>query len=314
MSLENIWQSWFKFRSGKKHNFELDQFAYNLENNLYNIYRDLNRKYIHGSYRYFTVCDNKKRRIAVASVRDRVVHRLIYEYLVKLYDRHFTYDVWSNRKDKGLVGAIERTQALCLKYKASFVWRTDIEKYFDSVKHRVLLQILSLRIKDVKALSIISQVIQSFSTDQKRQSGIPIGNLTSQIFANVYLHELDRFILNHIKPQAYLRYGDDFFIMMLKFRQLSEAKKKINEYLKKRLSLTTKTQNSAVLKVRHGLRILGVKIWPYGRRLNRRNILRARQNLNLLNSASYLGIAKKHHKKLLPIIQWQTKKLLEIKI
>lgn len=111
LSLKNIWQSWFKFKKGKKATPELDIFQYNLEEELYNLAKDLNDgTYKHGSYKTFMVCDNKKREISVASVRDRVVHRTIYDYLTGIYDKTFIYDAWSCRKGKGLMGAIDRTQ------------------------------------------------------------------------------------------------------------------------------------------------------------------------------------------------------------
>ena len=110
LSLKNIWVSWFGFRKGKKASDELHRFKYYLEKNLFQLFQDLNNSsYKHGNYRKFIVCDNKRREISVASIRDRVVHRLVYDYLEKTYDRTFIYDAWSCRKGKGLLGAIERT-------------------------------------------------------------------------------------------------------------------------------------------------------------------------------------------------------------
>lgn len=109
MSLKNIWHSWFAFRKGKRATTELHAFQYYLEKNLYELFQDLNRgTYHHVGYKKFIVCDNKRREISVATIRDRVVHRLIYDYLEKIYDKTFVYDAWSCRKGKGLFGAIER--------------------------------------------------------------------------------------------------------------------------------------------------------------------------------------------------------------
>ncbi|MCK9186315.1 reverse transcriptase [Candidatus Gracilibacteria bacterium] len=109
LSLKNIWESWFAFRKGKKATDELHSFQYYLEKNLYELFEDLNSgKYRHGEYRKFIVCDNKRREISVANIRDRIVHRLVYDYLEKIYDKTFIYDAWSCRKGKGLIGAIER--------------------------------------------------------------------------------------------------------------------------------------------------------------------------------------------------------------
>src|SRR3989339_2061553 len=103
LSLSNIWQSWFKFKRGKKLTQDLQEFNYYLEENLFALHSELNNgSYKHKGYRKFITTDSKRREILVASVKDRVVHRLIYEYLVEIYDKTFAFDVWSCRKDKGL--------------------------------------------------------------------------------------------------------------------------------------------------------------------------------------------------------------------
>ena len=128
LSLSNIWQSWYNFRRGKRKTKELEYFQYFLEENLRRLRDELNDgTYKHGKYKRFIVNDNKRREVAVASVKDRVVHRLLYEYLVKIYDGTFIFDAWSCRKEKGLVGAIERTQKFLSKFSFCFVWRSDIK-------------------------------------------------------------------------------------------------------------------------------------------------------------------------------------------
>ncbi len=106
-----MWRSWFEFKKGKRAGIELHTFQYYLEKNLFELFKDLNNsRYSHGGYKKFIVCDNKRREISVATIRDRVVHRLIYDYLEKIYDKTFIFDAWSCRKGKGLLGAIERAQ------------------------------------------------------------------------------------------------------------------------------------------------------------------------------------------------------------
>ena len=162
VSILNLWYAWRKFRKGKRRSAELEEFAYYLENNLFCVADELNEdSYRHGGYRVFYVMDNKKRRIAVASIRDRVVHRLLYEYLVPIYDPTFIADVWSCRKKKGLFGAIERTQKLLHQYPESFVWRSDVVKFFDNVDPEVLFELLRKRISDGRALRILREVIDS---------------------------------------------------------------------------------------------------------------------------------------------------------
>lgn len=165
LSLANIWQCWYLFKAGKRKSAEIDMFEYYLEKNLYNLYCELNNgNYKHGGYREFTVTDSKRRKISVAGIQDRIVHRLLYEYLVPIYDKTFDCDVWSCRKGKGLFKAIERTQILLKKYRKCFVWRADIRKFFDSVNHQVLKNILLRKIKCDRALILLYKVINSYST------------------------------------------------------------------------------------------------------------------------------------------------------
>jgi retron-type reverse transcriptase len=332
LSLRNIWRSWFQFRKGKRASAEMHDFQYHLEKNLYELSRDLqNGSYRHGGYRKFIVCDNKRREISVASVRDRVVHRLIYDYLEKIYDKTFIYDAWSCRKGKGLLGAIERAQGFLKRYAGvtcaahtytanvtyaeiakplreypprtlknsygkpfNWVWKCDVKKFFDSVDQEVLLKILSLRIKDSTSLNLLKEIIFSFTTVPGRKVGMPIGNLTSQIFANIYLNELDRFVKHSLKARAYLRYGDDFVVLENDLERLKFVRNETICFLVDTLKLQINPKSDKIMKVSHGLRFLGVKIWPSGRTLNRRNLARVRERLKPNNISSYSGLIMKH--------------------
>lgn len=168
LNLSNIWKSWFKFRQGKTKTKELECFTYHLEQNLQKLFFDLNTgRYKHGGYKKFVVTDSKRREIRVADIRDRVVHRLLYEYLYGIYDKTFIYDAWSCRKEKGLLGAIERAQKFLSKFPNSFVWRADLKKFFDNVDQRTLIKILSLRIKDKKTINVLKEIIESYSTGRR---------------------------------------------------------------------------------------------------------------------------------------------------
>jgi len=303
LNLTNIWQSWFKFKKGKRKTKELEIFTYYLERNLRALHFELNtNQFKHSKYKKFIVTDNKRREIRVAGIRDRVVHRLLYEYLYKIYDKTFIYDLWSCREDKGLLGVVERTQKFLSKYPKFFVWRADIKKFFNNVDQQTLLKILFLRVKDIKATNILKEIIASYSSSaQEREGlprkGIPIGNLTSQIFANIYLNELDRFVKHIIKPQAYLRYGDDFIIISENLYQLKQNRTEIIEFLKERLQLEINPKNDIIIKTKWGLKFLGVWIFPKGRKLNKRNWQRAKIKLNHRNVSCYAGLVKQHSKR-----------------
>lgn len=301
LSLVNIWRSWYRFRRGKKVTIELDKFQYKLEENLTRLYLDLNSGlYKHGGYQQFTICDNKRRQISVASIRDRVVHRLIYDYLVAIYDSHFIFDAWSCRKGKGLLKAIERTQYLLQGNKNGWVWRADITKFFDSVDHQLLKSILKRRVQDVKLLRLLDEVINSYSTLSLSQSpikiykGLPIGNLTSQIFANIYLNELDRFISHNIKPKGYVRYGDDFLVMMSSCNELLKSQVEIQKFIVGQLYLKINIKQNIIVKASRGAHFLGVNIYPNKRELFARNKWRSFNLINSRNVASYRDLIQKH--------------------
>lgn len=295
LSLKNIWHSWFTFRKGKRSTAELHAFQYYLEKNLYALFEDLNSgRYPHGGYRKFVVCDNKRREISVASIRDRVVHRLIYDYLNKIYDKTFIDDAWSCRKNKGLLAGIERAQSFLKSYPQSFIWRGDVKKFFDSVDQETLLNILSLRIKNGATLHLLQEVIGCFTTEEDRMVGMPIGNLTSQIFANIYLNEFDRFIKHQVKPKAYLRYGDDFIMLEPDLGKLEIFRNNSITFLENELKMKINPKNDRILKAKDGLRFLGVILWPNSRILNKRSLARASNRLTFNNVSSYSGLIKEH--------------------
>jgi len=295
LSLSNLWRSWFAFRRGKKSTQELERFNYYLEENLYSLHQDLkDGTYKHQPYKKFIAVDNKRREILVANIRDRVVHRLMYQYLVDIYDQTFIFDVWSCRKEKGLTGAIERTQDFLNKYPRFFVWRADVKKFFDNINHQRLLDIISLRVSDEKAINLLKEIIKTHVQAGSEGKGIPIGNLTSQIFANIYLNELDRFIKHSIKPRAYIRYGDDFIIISEKVEKLKEIREATVSFLEENLLLKINSESDIIVKAKWGLKFLGVKIYPKGRRLNDRNLQRIHDRISLKNISSYAGLLKKH--------------------
>lgn len=306
-SLSQIWHSWQKFQRGKRKSSEMEEFSYHLEENLSNLHFDLESgHYRHGTYREFTVCENKKRSIRVASIRDRVIHRLLYDYLVRIYDHTFIFDLWSCRKSKGLTAAIMRAQKFLSNNPKSFVWRVDIKKFFDNVDQNVLMQILERKIRDRGTLSLLNEVIKS--TDK----GIPIGNLTSQIFANIYLNEMDRYIKNELEIKHYLRYGDDFIILSPDLDQLRGFRTSVMAYLSDSLKLSINTQADIITKAKEGIHFLGVEIYPSGRRLSRRNWQKIITRLSLANYSSYSGLVKQNcsdNKK--QIVNWLVLDLLD---
>lgn len=173
-----------------------------------------------------------------------------------------------------------------------------------------MLKILSLRIKDSTTLNLLKEVIASYTTipgkkiggreaiacraPREAGSGMPIGNLTSQIFANIYLNELDRFVQHQLKPRAYLRYGDDFILVETDLEKLKYFRTQAISFLQNKLKLQVNPKSDKIMKSLHGLKYLGVKLWPTGRTLNKRNRSRTIERLNPKNISSYSGLLMKH--------------------
>src|SRR3989338_9306558 len=170
LSLSNLWRCWYRCRRDKKSSPEILVFQYDLETNLFKLQKELdNGTYRHGGYRVFTVQENKKRTISVTGVRDRVVHRLVYEFLVSLYDPTFIFDIWSCRKGKGLISGIKRTQKFLNSYPSGYVWRADITKFFDNVDHQTLFRSLERKVSHPKDKKLLKEIIASFSVGPNRE-------------------------------------------------------------------------------------------------------------------------------------------------
>ena len=198
---------------GKRRRGDVDGFALRLADNIDDLYMDLlSGMYIHGAYEEYMICDPKKRIIHKASVRDRVVHRLLYNAVYQYFDSRFIYDSYSCRNGKGTHRARSRfrhfaNQVSSNYTKPCFVLKFDIKKCFASIDTSILKTIISQHMYDEKMYILISNIIDSF------EAGLPLGNLTSQLFVNVYLHEMDRYVKQILGVRYYIRYADDVVIV-----------------------------------------------------------------------------------------------------
>lgn len=286
-----IYKSWKSFKKGKRSCLAIDKFAYLLETNLMKLSLELgNRSYVHSSYQPVVLYEKKRRDLAVATVRDRIVHRLLYEHLVAIYDKSFDPDVWSCRKGKGLHACLARTQKLLQKYPKGYIWRADITKFYDNVNHSILMDCLSRKFnQDSNVLFLLNKVINTYSTINSH-SGIPIGNLTSQIFSNVYLHEFDRYVRHFIKPLAYIRYGDDFLIFFPSRMSAYKAREVATSFLLDSLSLTINPQNDILILSQYGLKFLGHNITKCYTVVDRHTTSNVLNKLNWRNASSYKAL------------------------
>ncbi len=263
MTYEELYGAWRAFRRGKKHSSAIDTFAYSLEQELAQLAHEVaTRSYRHGGYQKVMVREKKRRDLAVASVRDRVIHRYVHDRLVDCYDASFDPDVWSCRRGKGLYGALARTQVLLARYPYAFVWRADIHKFFDHVDHARLERAVERKLEPSSELAwLCRQIIESYTTTSidlaSRAIGIPIGNLTSQVFANIYLNEFDRFVRHTLKPLGYLRYGDDFIVIASNRQDARQFCTNAQEFLARELGLRLHARNNVIVPTTSGLHFLG---------------------------------------------------------
>ncbi len=234
-SQENLYKAYLKARKGKRYNKEVMAFTANLEQNLATLQSELmNQTYTHGSYREFMVSDSKKRLIKAASFRDRVVHHAIYAVVEPIFDKSFIYHSYACRKGKGTHLAVKNLRRMTKSSKAKYCLQCDISKYFDSIDHGVLMRMLSDKLADQKTLDLLKLVLASTFAKvlpNGQKAGIPIGNLTSQLFANIYLTRLDRFIKHDLHQKLYIRYMDDFLILGPAKELLHTTKERIRDFV-----------------------------------------------------------------------------------
>lgn len=267
ISLENLFQAWHEFRKGKSKRSDVQLFERNLQDNLLELQKQLqNKTYKHGDYQSFYVQDPKQRHIHKANVIDRVIHRLLYVFLYKLFDSSFIYDSYSCRLEKGTHKGVGRLEEFTRKASKNYtrtcwVLKCDIKKFFASVDHETLLSLLKEKICDDNIVWLLEQIIYSFQTEKGK--GIPLGNLTSQIFANIYLNELDQFIKHELKIKYYLRYADDFVILSPDKREFYQYTGILANFLKNNLNLELHPEKVVIRKFGWGIDFLGYIVLPH---------------------------------------------------
>jgi retron-type reverse transcriptase len=299
ISLENLLEAWQEFLPGKRNRKDVQEFNVNLMDNILKLHQDLvYHKYEHGGYKAFKVHDPKTRNIHKATVSDRLLHHAIYRQLYPFFNKTFIFDSYSCRLNKGTHKAIVRFNQLFLKVsenntKNCWVLKGDIRKFFASIDHEVLLNILKSYIPDKNIIWLLTKVINSF--DVGNDNGLPLGNLTSQLFANIYLNEFDQFVKHKIKAKFYIRYADDFVILSNSKDGLEKQVLIIKDFLLSKLKLEIHSNKIFIKTVSSGVDFLGWVNFPGYRVLRQKTKKRMFRKLkensykeNSLNS--YLGM------------------------
>lgn len=270
---KNIFRGWKEFLVGKKKKKDVVYFIKDLQQNLNNLYLVLREKtYRPGSYTGFYVKDPKIRLIHKAEVVDRVVHHIVSCQLEKIFEPTFIAHSFSCRKDKGTHRGVAVLQKMALRVslnntRVCWVLKCDIRKFFASVNHKILFKILSRKINDQDFLDLLFKIIDSFYSDRTKdlsnKKGIPIGNLTSQFFSNIYMNELDQFLKHKLKIKYYVRYADDFVILSHDRNFLENLVGYIQQFLKTELDLELHPNKVIFGKFKSGIDFLGYIIFPH---------------------------------------------------
>ncbi|MGE5584040.1 MAG: reverse transcriptase domain-containing protein [Bacillota bacterium] len=303
---ENLLEAYKKARKCKRFRDEVLAFTRNLEENLISIQNELIWKtYKVGRYREFFIFDPKKRLIMALPFRDRVVQWAIYRVLNPLLERRYISDSYACRVGYGTHRAADRLQYwlryLARRYPRVYVLKLDISKYFYRVDHNVLMDILRRIVADEDLLWLLETIIRSedtkfgiplgdhcFECQRVKGVGMPIGNLTSQMFANLYLNELDQYAKHVLRVRHYIRYMDDVIILHPDKKYLWQLKDEIGSFLEDRLHLVLNNKTT-IRTADQGVDFCGYRIWPTHRKLRKRTALKMKRRLKWLQRAYARG-------------------------
>jgi retron-type reverse transcriptase len=284
---DNLLEAWREFLRGKGNKPDVQEFSLCLMNNILSLHRHLiNHEYKHGGYRCFKIKDPKARTIHKASVRDRLLHHAVYRLLYPFFDRIFISDSFSCRKNKGTHKSLNRFRSFARivsknNTRTCWILKGDIKKFFASIDQNILLEIIKKYIPDNDINCLLREIIFSFRSVEYN-TGLPLGNLTSQLFANIYMNEFDQFIKHKLKIKYYIRYADDFVILSESKGYLEGKIFPMRNFLQNELKLTLHPDKIFIKTLSSGMDFLGwVHFFNY--RILRSNT-RSRAIENIKNS------------------------------
>jgi Reverse transcriptase (RNA-dependent DNA polymerase) len=304
VSWENLFLAWLKASQGKRQKAEIALFEYHLEENLLSLQADLlAQRWKPSGYRSFFIHDPKRRLISAAPFPDRVVHHALCNIIEPIFEKSFVQDSYANRNGKGNHRALDAVQKYASRFP--YVMSLDVNKFFPGIDHQVLYQLLTRKISDQAILHLIHQILESgvgvlereadnapfpgdSLIDKMRPKGLPIGNLTSQFWANVYMNPLDHFIKRTLQCKAYVRFVDDLLLFAGDKRTLWLWKQELTEYL---VSMRLHFHEGAHPRpVSEGFGFLGFQIFSDRKRLKKRKGIQYQRHLKILLENYYAGL------------------------
>jgi len=293
-SLDNLFLAYKNASRGKRGKPSVATYEMDLEQNIFNLQEQLlSGGYQHGPYHSFYIHDPKRRLISAADFADRVVHHALCQVIEPPFERKFIHDSYANRVGKGTHRALDRCTYFLRRYP--YYLQLDIQQYFPAIDHQLLMAKLATPIPDQTVLKLCAHILRSgegvltdtyqmiyFPGDDlfavHRPRGLPIGNLTSQFWANVYLNDLDHFIKRQLKVPGYIRYVDDMLLFGNDKKQLWGWWLAVVEELSQ-LRLTVHGTQPQPTPSTHGVTFLGFRCFPGCRRLKRQKAVYARRKL-----------------------------------
>lgn len=301
-SFENLVLAARKAQRNKRFCKNVLKFNFNLENELLKLQEELKtKKYKVGQYRTFEIFDPKPRMISAAPYRDRVVHHALCNVIVPLIEATFIEQSYANRIGYGTHRALKQFIQATRRYR--YILQCDVQQYFPSIDHTILKQQIRRKIKCADTLWLIDQIIDGSNlqvpvlnyfpgddllTPVTRRKGLPIGNLSSQFFANVYLNGFDHYVREQLKFKSYLRYVDDFSLFANNSKVLDDARHKIEGFMQK-LRLKIHGIKSQRFETCHGANFLGFRVLPGQIRIRNDNLRRSRVRFREMQQAYHLG-------------------------
>ncbi len=298
VSMENLCEAWQEFIRGKRRKKDVQEFMLHLGDKISDLHADLTSDcYTHGDYKHFRINDPKPRDIHKAKVRDRLLHHAIHRKLYPFFAALFISDSFSCQTGKGMHRALERFEELARRASRNntricWVLKCDIRKFFASVDHDILIDVLRNRIASPRLLDLLKSVIGSFEASPGK--GVPLGNLTSQLFANVYMNELDQDVKHDLRMKNYARYADDFVFLSHYRSELLECLPKIDGFLSGSLALNLHPDKVSIKTLASGVDFLGWVHFPHHRvpriKTKKRMYRRITQSPGRQSVESYLGL------------------------
>ena len=288
VAYSNLLAAAHQARRGKRDRVEVARFVFDLEPNLLRLQEELcSDSYRMRPYRSFVIREPKRRRICAAHFRDRVVHHAVCALLDPIFEACLIDDTYACRRGKGTHAAVRRMQQFSRRFR--YVLLCDVRRYFESVDHALLKALCRRKLKDRALLALLDRIIEHPLPGSPAGKGLPIGNLTSQYFANLYLGALDHFAKERLRRPGYLRYMDDFAVFADGKPELHRALAAIRAFLHASLRLELREERRLLVPGTQGVPFLGFRVFPGVVRVDGRKLARLRRRVRAREGDCSLG-------------------------